>query len=293
MNQKIGNTDKVFDMINAVFIAFLVLIIVYPLLFVISASVSDPIEVIAGRMWLIPRGFNLEAYRRIIDNRDLWNGYMNTITYTVLGTAFGVTLTMLGAYPLSRKKFYGRNILMAYFTFTMFFSGGLIPTYLLVTGLGLYNNLWVMIIPGTVSVFNMIIARTFLQSTIHEELYEAAYMDGASDFNILFSVVLPLSAPILSVLVLIYAVGHWNSFFHALIYLRDRSLFPLQIILREILIMGQVETTDMLEMDINRFLVTESIKYAVIVVSTLPILLVYPFLQRFFIKGIMIGAIKG
>ena len=293
MNQKTWNSDKVFNVINSMFIVILILIVAYPLLFVVSASVSDPIEVLAGRMWLIPRGFNLEAYRRIIDNNDLWNGYRNTIIYTTLGTAFGVTLTMMGAYPLSRKKFFGRGIIMAYFAFTMFFSGGLIPTYLLVTGLGFYNNLWVMIIPGAVSVFNMIVARTFLQSTIPEDLYEAAYMDGASDFKMLFMIVLPLSAPILSVLVLLYAVGHWNSFFHALIYLRSRSLFPLQIILREILIMGQVDTTDALEMDMHRFLVTESIKYAVIIVSTVPILIIYPFLQRFFIKGIMIGAIKG
>ena len=293
MKTRTWNSDRVFDLVNSIFIAFVFIIIVYPLVFVISASVSNPIEVLAGRMWLIPRGFNVEAYRRIIGNNDLWTGYRNTIVYTVLGSTFGVVMTMLAAYPLSRKKFFGKNLLMGYFTFTMFFSGGLIPTYMLVTSLGLINNLWVMIIPGAVSVFNMIIARTFLQSTVPEELYEAGYMDGSSDFNLLISVVLPLAKPILAVLALLYAVGHWNSFFHPLIYLRDRSRFPLQMILREILLMGQVEMEDALELDMHRFLIVESIKYAVIIVSTVPILMVYPFLQKFFMKGVMIGAIKG
>ena len=203
---------------------------------------------------------------------------------------------MTGAYALSRKKMYGRNVIMFFITFTMFFSGGLIPTYLLVNDLGLYNTFAVMVLLNAVGVYNLIVARTFLQTTISEELYEAAYIDGCSDAKAFFSIVLPLSAPIIAVLVLFYGVGHWNQYFNALIYLQDRARIPLQLVLREILL-ANMTTTDMtetiLETDMSKYFVSESLKFAVIIVSSVPMLVLYPFLQRFFVKGVMIGAIKG
>ena len=289
-----SRSDRIIDLIVSVAICVFLFLTIYPLIFVISASFSSPMEVFAGKMWLLPKGFTTEAYKLVFRNKDIFIGYRNTVLYTAIGTFINVAMTMLGAYPLSRKKMYGRNMFMAYFTFTMFFSGGLIPTYLIIKSLGLYNTFWVMVIPGAVSVYNMIVARTYMQTTISEELYEAASIDGCSDGPAFFRIVLPLSAPIIAVLTLFYAVGHWNSYFNGLIYLGDRNRYPLQLILREILLSNMTgDMTEMLETDINKFLVSESLKYAVIIVSCLPMLVLYPFLQRFFIKGIMIGAIKG
>ena len=219
--------------------------------------------------------------------------YKNTIIYTVLGTAVSLFFTLSAAYPLSRKKLYGRTGLMLLFTFTMFFKGGMIPTYLTVKGLGLYNNIWVMVLMGSLSIYNMIVARTFLQNTIPNEIYEATEMDGANDIQVFFQIVLPLSMPILAVLSLFYAVGIWNNYFTGLIYLKSRSLYPLQLVLREILVNDTSDMTDTLEANMNKLLVQESVKYCVIVVSSVPMLVLYPFLQRFFAKGVMIGAIKG
>ncbi|NQX61327.1 carbohydrate ABC transporter permease [Paenibacillus qinlingensis] len=290
-----SNGDRIFLAITYVFIGILVLIVLYPLIYVVSASFSDPKLVIAGKIGLIPSGFNVEAYRRVFTNTEIWIGYRNTLLYTTVGTLVNISLTMMGAYPLSRKNFRWRRGLMIFFTITMFFSSGMIPMYLLVKNLGLYNSMWALILPTAISVYNMIVARTFLETNIDEQLYESAYMDGSGNIRSFFSIVLPLSAPIMAVLVLFYAVYHWNSYFEAMIYLKERSLYPLQLFLREILVMNQSDNVmmDSIEMDTSKFLVAEGVKYAVIIVSSGPILMLYPFLQKYFVKGMMIGALKG
>ena len=291
---KSSNSDRIFVGIITIIMFVYIVIVVYPIIFVTSASFSNPMEVFAGKMWLLPRGFNMEAYKLVFRNNDIFIGYRNTLLYTIVGTFISIVVTMSGAYPMSRKKMYGRNIFMAFFVFTMFFSGGLIPTYMTAKSIGLYNNLWVMVIWGSVSVYNMIVARTFMQNTISEELYEAAAIDNCSDVQAFFKIVLPLCSPIIAVLVLFYAVGYWNSYFNALIYLNNRNLYPLQLFLREILLSSMTDNmTDMSSMDMSKFMVSESVKYAVIIVSIVPMLILYPFMQGFFIKGIMIGSIKG
>lgn len=287
--------DRVFLFITYALIVLLVLAVLYPLIYVVSASLSDPKLVVSGQIGLLPKGFNLEAYRRVFLNGEIWVGYRNTILYTLVGTFVNIALTMMGAYPMARKNFAWRRGLMVFFTITMFFSGGIVPTYLLVKNLGLYNSMWALILPTAINVYNMIVARTFIETTIDEQIYESAYMDGCSNIRAFFSIVLPLSAPILAVLVLFYAVYHWNSYFEAMIYLKDRALYPLQLFLREILVMNQSDNvmTDSIETDTSKFLVAEGVKYAVIIVSSVPILILYPLLQRYFVKGMMIGALKG
>lgn len=285
--------DRAFTAVIAVVVGLIMLLTIYPLYIVVISSFSAPMEVISGHVWLLPQGFSGEGYRRVFQNSDIFTSYKNTIIYTVLGTAVSLFFTLSAAYPLSRKKLYGRTGLMLLFTFTMFFKGGMIPTYLTVKGLGLYNNIWVMVLMGSLSIYNMIVARTFLQNTIPNEIYEATEMDGANDIQVFFQIVLPLSMPILAVLSLFYAVGIWNNYFTGLIYLKSRSLYPLQLVLREILVNDASDMTDTLEANMNKLLVQESVKYCVIVVSSVPMLVLYPFLQRFFAKGVMIGAIKG
>lgn len=287
--------DKVFNVINLFLLTLILLSVLYPLIFVLSASFSNPAIVLKGDMWLWPKEFTTEAYQRVFENKGILMGFYNTFKYTIIGTAINVTLTIMAAYPLSRKDFKGRNLIMGMFVFTMFFSGGLIPTYLLIDKLGMINNFWVMVIPNAVAVWNIIIMRTFFQSTIPLELQESAMLDGCGNIGILLRIVLPLSLPVIAVMILFYAVGHWNSYFQALIYLQDRDRFPLQLILREILIQGQ--TDDLIpgteETLIKQQLSVEGIKYAVLIVSAIPMLIFYPFLQRYFVKGIMIGSIKG
>lgn len=292
---KQSKTDVIFDVINISILALVLAVVLYPLIFVVSASFSDPELVIQGKVWLLPKGLNIDAYKRVFANADIMSGYRNTILYTLVGIVVNLVMTIAGAYPLSRKDFYGRNLLMLLFTFTMFFSGGLIPTYLVIQKLNLVNNFWVMIIPGAVSVYNMIIMRTFFQSTIPGELQEAAFIDGCSNIRILFKIVLPLSMPILAVMVIFYGVAHWNAFFDALIYISDRAKYPLQLILREILIQNQMQEmmSQGAESLADQQMLAEGIKYAVVIVASLPVLILYPFLQRYFVKGVMVGAIKG
>jgi putative aldouronate transport system permease protein len=270
----------------------LVIVVLYPLYFIIIASVSNPLDVNGGKVWLFPVDFTLEGYKKIMENDSLWVGYKNTIIYMVVGTIVNVAITITGAYPLSRKDLFGRNAVMFLITFTMFFSGGLIPTYLLVKKLGLINSMWALILPGAVSVWNLIITRTFFQYTIPEELREAAVMDGCTDFKFFLRVVMPLSKAIVAVLVLFYAVSHWNAFFSALIYFRDESKYPLQLILRNILIQNEVQETMNLDQGASSQL-AESIKYGVIIIASLPVLILYPFVQKYFVKGVMIGSLKG
>lgn len=287
-----SRADRFFDWFNYGFLSLLLIVILYPLYFIVIASVSDPISVGGGKVWLFPVDFTLEGYQKILENQAIWVGYKNTILYMAVGTAVNVAITVTGAYPLSRKDMYGRNLFMFLITFTMFFSGGLIPTYLLVKSLGLMNSMWALILPGAVSVWNLIIARTFFQHNIPEELREAAAIDGCSDFKFFLQVALPLSKAILAVLVLFYGVGHWNSFFSALIYLRDEAQYPLQLVLRNILIQNEVQELMNLEPGAGSNL-SESIKYGVIIVASIPVLILYPMVQKYFVKGVMIGSLKG
>jgi len=286
--------EKVFDFIVYAIAAIIIIIVLYPLLFIVSASFSDPSKVLNGEVWLLPKGVTLEAYKSILHDDKIWIGYRNTILYTVVGTVINILMTILAAYPLSRPDLPGRNAVMVLITLTMFFGGGLIPTYLLIKDLGMVNTMWALIVPGAIATYNLIVMRTYFQSSIPWELQEAAHIDGCSNWRLLISIILPLSKPILAVMVLFYAVGHWNSFFPALIYLRDEALHPLQLVLREILMISQSVAFDGGGVGLeDQILLAESIKFAVIIVSTLPVLIMYPFVQRHFVKGVMIGSIKG
>lgn len=291
-------TDKIFILFNYCLLALALIVVLYPLVYILSASISDPTYVNSGQMWLWPRGLTFEGYERVFRNLEVWNGYRNTIFYTGLGTLFNLLLTIPCAYALSRKELSGRNAIMGILVFTMFFSGGLIPSYLLVRELGLLDTVWSMILPTGAAVWNIIITRTFFQTTIPRELEEAAEMDGCTNTILFLKIILPLSAPIIAVMALFYGVGHWNGYFSALIFLSDRDLFPLQLILREILIINEMNDSAMIgganaEAQAEQARIADIVKYAIMIVSTLPIILVYPFLQRYFVKGVMIGSLKG
>jgi putative aldouronate transport system permease protein len=290
--QTIG--DSVFDGVNLLLSLALLLVMAYPLYFVIIASFSDPAAVSGGKVWLWPYQINLEGYKRVLEDARVWRGYRNTILYTILGTFFSLLFTLPAAYSLSRKDLKGRNFIMMYFVFTMFFGGGLIPTYLTVNNFKLTNTIWVLVIPFSVSVYNLIVSRTFFASSIPLELLEAARMDGCSNTRFFVSVVLPLSKAIIAVIGLYCAVGQWNQFMTSLIYTRDRELMPLQMALREILLQNSIN-----EMTAGgtglyaRQRMADLMKYALIIVSTAPVMCFYPFIQKHFAKGVMIGAVKG
>lgn len=291
-------TDRLYDIMVLVLIALLLLVILYPLWFVIIASFSDSSEVMKGNVIFWPKGFSLEAYEKVLQDPKIVTGYCNTIFYTVAGTLLNLAGTIAIAYPLSRRDFVGRKTISVILAFTMFFSGGLIPTYLVYKQIHLINTPWVMIVPGMVNVYNMIVMRSFFESLPYE-MHEAAFIDGCGNMKILTRIVLPLSLPIIAVMVIFYGVMHWNEYFSALVYISDQKLKPLQLILRDILITSTSRVSSMMsggaantgEMD--RIRTAESIKYAVAIVSTLPVLCLYPFLQKHFSKGVMIGAIKG
>ncbi|MCI3920095.1 carbohydrate ABC transporter permease [Paenibacillus sp. TRM 82003] len=276
-------------------LALVAVVVLYPLWFVLIASISSPEAVFQGKVWLWPESLSFVGYERLFQNHELLQGYANTLFYTATGTLLNVLMTIAAAYPLSRKDFAGRNTFTAGIAFTMFFGGGLIPTYLLIRDLGMLDTFWVMILPSAVSVWNILIMRTFFQTGIPNELQEAAFIDGSSNMQTLVRIVLPLSMPVLAVMVLFYSVGHWNAYFSALIYLTDREKYPLQLFLREILVQGQMqEMVDVSDDSLARSLMdAEIIKYSVVIVANLPVLLLYPFLQKYFVKGVMIGAIKG
>lgn len=287
--------DRVFRTISLVFLGVVMVLIIYPLLYVLNASFTSPAELFSSPLLLYPKGFNLNAYKLAFENSDIWLGYRNSLFYTVAGTAINLLMTTLGAYPLSRKDFVGRNVLTVFYAFTMYFSGGLIPFFLVVRSLGIINTIWSMLLPGAVSVFNMIIMRTYFQSNIPVELQDAAQIDGCSNFRLLRSVVLPLSTPIIAVLSLYYGVGHWNGYFNAMIFLNNRELFPLQLFLRDILLKGEMSSMLPIAVDdqySQRILDQIALRYVVIVVATVPVFIIYPFLQKYFAKGILIGAIK-
>jgi putative aldouronate transport system permease protein len=294
-NARRTKEDKVFDFINVFLVAMIVLLVIYPLYFIVIASISDPNMIYEGKVWFLPKEITMEGYERILRDSKIWLGYKNSIVYTVVGTIVNVSFTLMAAYALSRKDLYGRNTIMFLFLMTMFFSGGLIPTYLVVKNLGLLNTMWALILPKAVAVWNVIVAKTFFESTIPGELLEASRIDGCNDVKFFWKIVLPLSKPIVAVMVLFYAVGHWNSYFDALIYLNNENLYPLQLILRNILIQNQASTMMISDLDslAAKQRVSELIKYGVIIVSSLPLLIVYPFVQKYFVKGVMIGGIKG
>lgn len=288
------NVDKVFDTINVIILSLVLVIILYPLIFVASASISDPIRVLQGEVWLLPKGINLESYKLVFSHDKIMTGYRNTLFYTILGTLINLVMTTLGAYPLSRRDFRARSFFTLLFTFTMFFSGGMIPTYLVVKQLGLLDTIWALLLPGAVSVWNMTIMRNFFQTSIPFELQESAMIDGCGNLSLLLKIVLPLSVPIIAVMIIFYGVGHWNSYFSALIYLTNQNKYPLQLVLRSILM--KEETSEIIAADdsvIRRQMMAEILKYAAIIVSSVPVLLLYPFLQKYFVHGIMVGALKG
>ena len=291
--------DKVFMTVLYVVLALVLIVVIYPMLFVLFASMSDPQYVNSGALLLYPKGFNLLGYQQVFRDQRILIGYGNTIYYTVFGTILAVAINMMGGYALSRDDLPGRGIVMALFVFTMYFGGGMIPFYLIVRNLHLTNTRTILVLLGGTSVYNMIIVRSFFISTIPRELQEAAEIDGCGTGRFFFSIVMPLSKAITAVIVLYCAVGQWNAYFNALIFISDRDKFPLQIFLREILLTAKTyESADVLSTlsgdDLARMQrKSEVTKYGVIVVSTLPIIALYPFLQKYFVKGVMIGSLKG
>lgn len=291
----LSRQDKWFTLFNYIVLTFAMLLVLYPLIYIISASFSSTHAVISGRVKLLPVEPSLDGYKAIFKSDQIWLGYYNSFKYAFFGTLVNVILTVMAAYPLSRKDLYGRGVFMAIFTFTMLFNGGLIPTYLVVNKLGLTDTLYAMILPNALAIWNVIIARTFFQTSIPLELQEAAELDGCSDFKFILKVVLPLSGPILAVLTLFYAVVHWNSYFQALIYLKTDANYPLQIVLRNILIQNEVSPQMMQDLSVveRQQGLKELLKYSLIVVASIPVLILYPFVQKYFIKGIMVGSLKG
>jgi putative aldouronate transport system permease protein len=287
--------DRLFTILNYIILFIFTITILYPLVYIVSASFSSSTAVVSGRVWLYPVEPTLAGYEAVFKHRLIMSSFLNSVYYTVVGTAINVLFTLIAAYPLSRKDFMPRNGIMALFVFTMMFSGGLIPSYLVVKELGMIDTRWSLLIPGALSVMNMIIARTYFQTTIPDELLEAAQMDGCSDFTFVRKIVLPLSGPIIAVISLFYAVGHWNQYFNALLYLKHQELYPLQLVLRDILVQNEVDAsmiTDVADQAARDGL-RELLKFSLIVVSTLPVLIIYPFIQRHFVKGMMIGSLKG
>lgn len=290
--------DRIFDRINVIIMLFLLIIFVWPLWFILIASISNPAQVYAGNVVLLPKELTLLAYETLLEYQTIWMGYANTIFYSVVGTAINLLMTILCAYPLSRKDFLPRRILLGLFMFTMYFSGGLIPSYLVVKQTGLLDTRWAMIIPGAISVYNMLVMRSYFINSIPEALQEAATLDGANTAQYLWNIILPLSKPVIAVVGLYYFVGHWNDFYTALIYLYDEKLLPLQSFLRNLLmtskLMNEGILSGMSATEIEaRAQLEQTLKYAVIIASAIPVLCIYPFIQRFFVKGVMIGSVKG
>ena len=271
-------------------VTILTLIVLYPVVFIIAASVSNSNIVIQGQVWLWPKEFTLRAYELVLERPQIWTGYRNTILYTAGGTLINLVITLMCAYPMARKNLPGRNIIMFIFSFTMMFSGGMIPTYMLVKNLGIMNTYWSIVLPGAMSVYNMIVCRTFIETNIPDEMLEAAQIDGCNNTQFFFQMVLPLSKAIIAVLALWYGVAHWNAYFNAFLYLRESDKYPLQIFLKEILVQSErMGGADMVEQST----IYETLKYSVIVISTAPLFCVYPFVQKYFQEGVMVGGVKG
>lgn len=291
--------DKIFNFFNHLILAIVFSLCLYPLWFIIIASVSNPDLINSGQVWFWPQDISFDGYKALFSNDQVMRGYINTLIYTLGGTAINLAVTLPAAYALSRRDFVGRKFFTLMFLFTMFFSGGLIPTFLTVKNLGLYNNPWVMVVLGATSMTNIIISRTFFETNIPNELREAAEIDGCSNTRFFFRIVLPLSTAIIAVMALFFAVTHWNGYFTAMIYLRDKQWQPLQIVMREILMRSEFNAqmlqqggdTGVLALQEQR--IAEQIKYALIVVASVPVMIIYPFVQKHFVKGVTVGAVKG
>lgn len=287
-------SDHITMVVVYAFTFLMALCVLVPLIFVVAASFSSPDALLSAKVFLWPVDFTLRGYKMVIEHEMLPTGFKNTLIYAGLGTSINIIMTVLAAYPLSRKDLKIRNAVMMLFAFTMLFNGGMIPTYLLVKSLGLIDTIWAMVLPNALAVWNLIITRTYFQTTIPDEMLESANIDGCDDFKFLLKMVIPLSVPILAVNVLLYAVGHWNSYFNAMLYLNDNTLYPLQLVLRDILIQDDtagmsMDVTKQLEKQQTRYL----LQYSTIVVGTVPVMLLYPLIQRYFVTGIMVGAVKG
>ncbi len=285
--------DMVFDILNHFILVIVALCVIYPLYFVVIASFSDPVAINNGEVVFWIKGFNIDGYEKIFENTKIWRSYLNTIIYTGLGTMLQLALTMMLAYPLSRKDFFLRKPILFLAMFTMYFQGGLIPTFLWMSKLHLYNTRLVIILLPAINVFNLIIAMNFIKNNIPEELYEAASLDGLGHIGYFSKIILPLSQTIEVVLILYYGVAHWNEFMNGLIYLRDEALYPLQLTLRGILLQNQASSLGDVDSMVEQQKAAELIKYGLIIVSTLPVMVIYPFMQKYFAKGVMIGSVKG
>lgn len=291
--------DKILLVVTICIITLIFFVVLFPLMHILAASFSSSNALYAGKVLIFPADFSLGGYQLVLKHAEFWTGYRNTILYTVVGTFVDVAVIMMCAYPMSRRDLPGRNILMAIFVFTMYFSGGMIPNFLVVRDLKLLDSMWALILPGCLSVYQMIVARTFLQSTIPQEMLEAAQIDGCSDIRYFFSIILPLSKAVIAVTALFRAVVHWNAYFDAMLYINTRAKIPLQLVLRDILVASDYQTsfTDLGAMDPEAAMAiqrtAEIMKYALIVISSAPIMLFYPFAQKYFIKGVMIGSVKG
>lgn len=301
-NKKINNhikgcfSDKVFDVVNTIVLAFLLIVIAYPLIIVLSSSISSSQALYSGAVRFLPVDVTFSAYQRIIENKQVVTGIVNSVVNTLLGTALNMVVSILAAYPLSRKDFRARNFVNLMFAFTMLFSGGLIPTYLLVRDLGLYNSRWALIIPVAMSVWNMILIRTYFESSVPESLFESARLDGCDDFRYLLNIAIPVSLPVIAVVTLYYTVAHWNSFFTAYLYIQKTELKTLQVVLRDILLLSQTENlapTGNEEAMAQMAALSETLKYSLVVVSSIPMTILYLFTQKYFTKGIMVGSVKG
>jgi multiple sugar transport system permease protein/putative aldouronate transport system permease protein len=293
--KKSSLSDKIFYAVIIALLSLFFLIVLYPCIFVLSASFSSGSAVQAGRVVLLPVDLSLQGYRTVFQTTTVWMGFRNSILYTLFGTLINIIMTMTTAYCLSRTDLPGRSGFMLIFTFTMFFNGGMIPTYMLIRNMGMLNTPWALIIPGAIGVYNMIIARSFIQNSIPGEMLDAAKIDGCTDFMYYIRIVLPLSKAIIAVLVLFYGVGHWNAYFNAMIYLNTKSLYPLTIFLRDILMATQIDPATVSDPEAQLRLAEAAavIKYSLIVVTIVPVIVIYPFVQKYFVKGVMIGSVKG
>ena len=293
--RQMSTGDRVFTIVNYSLLMLVLIIELYPLVYVVAASFSDPQAVVSGKVFLFPVNPTLKGYAAVFKNKKILTGFSNSIFYLIVGTVLNLVMTMLCAYPLSRKEFRARGFLSMFFVFTMYFSGGMVPAYILVNKLGMINTRWSMIIPMAMSTYNMIICRTYIVNSIPDELYEASQMDGCTPFRYMLSVVVPLSKPILAVLTLYYGVVRWNDYFNAMLYLYKDNLQPLTIVMKEILIMSQVDMTQVTDASAVSKLqgMSELLKYSTIVVASLPVMLLYPLIQTHLVKGVMIGAVKG
>lgn len=293
--KKMSRGDRSFHLINRIIMIVIGIVMVYPLYYIVLASVTDPTIVNSGKLLLIPESIYLEGYQAAFEYKQLYTGFLNSIIYTLAGTMISIVLTIPAAYALSRKDLKGRNVVMFLFTFTMFFSGGMVPAYMLVNKLHFIDSIWAMVLPGALSVYNMIVVRTFFVTNIPDELLEAAKVDGCSDLKFFWNIALKVSGTIIAVMVLFYAVAQWNSYFNAIMYLNSRSKMPLQAVLRDLLILNTVSNELPIDATetVDRMMRADQLKYCVIIISTVPMMILYPFIQKHFTKGVMIGSIKG